>query len=397
MKQSLMSGKVGLSETIAIDEKVKELRAAGRKVISFGAGQPDAPTPGRVCDAGIAAIRNGATKYTSPGGSIELRRAICEKLRRDNGLEYEPGNIIVSAGAKQSVFMALAVIVDPGEEVLLPAPYWVSYPTQVEVLGGVPRVLPTDESTGFKIRPDQLRKAISPRTCCLILNSPSNPTGAVYSRNELEAIGEVVLETGIQVITDEIYERIVYDGAEHVSLASLSPELRARTAVVNGVSKAYSMTGWRIGYFAAEPEWVEKATALQSHLSGNPCSVSQEAAIEALRGADADVLRMVEVFARRRTRLLELLSGADRLRLSPPQGAFYAFPDLSGYYGLSGGGGGVEGDLGLASYLIEEAGVALVPGSGFGSPRHLRISYATSDAEIETGIGAMVEALGRLH
>ena len=397
MKQSRMAGKVGLSETIAIDEKVKQLRAAGRSVISFGAGQPDAPTPDRVCEAGIAAIRNGSTKYTSPGGTLELRRAVCEKFRRDNHLDYGPGNIVVSAGAKQSIFTALAVIIDPGDEVLLPSPYWVSYPTQVEVLGGIPRVLPTDESTGFKVTASQLREAVTPRTACLILNSPSNPTGAVYSREELEAIGDVVLESGIKVVTDEIYERIVYEDATHVSLAGLSPELKKQTAVVNGVSKAYSMTGWRIGYFAAEEPWAEKATALQSHLCGNPCSISQEAAIEALLRAEEDVRGLVAVFRRRRSRLLELLAGAGRLRLCPPQGAFYAFPDVSGYYGLSDGGAPLESDLELASYLIERAGVALVPGSGFGSPRHVRISFATSDADIEAGMAAAVEALGRLR
>ncbi|MEZ4648701.1 MAG: pyridoxal phosphate-dependent aminotransferase [Candidatus Eisenbacteria bacterium] len=396
MKQSQMSGKVGLSETIAIDEKVKKLRAEGRRVISFGAGQPDAPTPASVCEAGIKAIRGGATKYTSPGGCLELRQAICEKLARDNGLAYQPDQIVVSAGAKQSIFMALAVIVDPGEEVLLPAPYWVSYPTQVSILGGTSRVLPTDERTGFKITAAQLRDAITPRTACLILNSPSNPTGAVYSRAELEAIGEVVLETGIQVVTDEIYERIVFGGAEHVSLASLSPELKALTAVVNGVSKAYSMTGWRIGYFAAEPEWAERATALQSHLSGNPCSVSQEAAIEALLRGDESVREMVSVFGRRREKLLGLLRPADRLGLCPPDGAFYAFPDVSGYFGLSAGGAVLEDDVALAGYLIEEAGVALVPGSGFGSPRHVRLSFATSDQDIEDGVQSMVAALGKL-
>lgn len=396
MKQSQMSGKVGLSETIAIDEKVKKLRAEGRRVISFGAGQPDAPTPPEVCEAGIAAIRGGATKYTSPGGCLELRQAICEKLERDNGLSYRPEQIVVSAGAKQAIFMALAVIVDPGEDVLLPAPYWVSYPTQISILGGNPRVIPTDERTGFKITAEQLRASITPNTACLILNSPSNPTGAVYSREELEAIGEVVLESGIQVVTDEIYERIVFGDSAHVSLASLSPALQKKTAVVNGVSKAYSMTGWRIGYFAAEPEWAERATALQSHLSGNPCSVSQEAAIEALRRGDASVREMVSVFGRRREQLLDLLRPAERLSLCPPDGAFYAFPDVSGYFGRSTGGTVLEDDLALAGYLIEEAGVALVPGSGFGSPKHMRLSFAASDREIEEGVRSMVAALGKL-
>ncbi len=397
MKKTALSDKVSLSETIAIDERVRELKAQGREVISFGAGQPDAPTPASVGEAGIAAIRGGMTGYTSPAGTMELRKAICEKFQRDQGLDYEPGDIVVSAGAKQSIYMALSALVDPGEEVLIPSPYWVSYPTQVAVVGGVPKVIVTDESTGFKVTPQQLREAITDRTSCLILNSPSNPTGSVYTRSELAALAEVIVSSGIHVITDEIYERIVYDGAEHVSLAALSPEMKERTAVVNGVSKAYSMTGWRIGYFAANRAWAQAATALQSHVCGNPCSISQEAATHALRAADPDVERMVSVFARRRMAVLKWLGQAPAIRLSPPAGAFYAFPDFSAYFHRSFGGEKIGDDLGLARFFIDEAGVALVPGRGFGAPNNLRISYAVADEQIDKGLAAMVEALGKLE
>jgi aspartate aminotransferase len=386
-----------MSPTLAIDERVRELTAAGERIISFGPGQPDAPTPENVCAAGVAAIGRGETRYTSPGGSLELRQAISRKLERDNGIRYAADQIVVSAGAKQSIYMALSVLVDPGDEVLIPSPYWVSYPAQVEMLGGTVRVVTTDESTGFKLTPDHLERSLNAKSRCLILNSPSNPTGAVYSRQELEALAAVIEASDLYVITDEIYERIIYDDAEHVSLASLSDLLRERTAVVNGVSKAYSMTGWRIGYFAATQAWAKKATALQSHLCGNPCSISQSAAIEALDNADGSVNAMVGDFARRRSLVLDWVSKASDLKLAEPPGAFYVFPDFSGYYGRSAGGPAIGDDIAMASYLIDEARVAFVPGSAFGSSRHLRISYALSDDMINEGLAAMVDALNKLH
>lgn len=396
MKHAVRAQKVQLSTTIAIDEKARGLVAQGVKLWNFGAGQPDFPTPVEVADAGVAAIREGKTAYTSPQGTIELRKAICEKLERENGLKYAPNEILVSAGAKQAIYMALAALVDPGDEVLVPSPYWVSYPEMIRLVDGQPRILPTDEASGFKITPKQLEAACGPRTVALILNSPSNPTGVVYAREELEALDRVVAERGLHLITDEIYERILYDGAVHVSPPAVSPSLRERTAVVNGVSKAFSMTGWRIGYMAAPKEWTGPAVAMQSHLSGNPCSISQEAARCALNGSDASVKGMVQTFAKRRERVLSLLSEARDLRVVRPQGAFYVFPDFSTYYGRSAGGRVVQGSQAMAEYLIDEGHVALVPGDAFGSDRHLRISFATSDQVIEEGLRSMVAALARL-
>jgi aspartate aminotransferase len=399
MKRSNRAKAARLSTTLAIDDKARKLKAGGVKLWGFGAGQPDFPTPQAVSAAGIQAIKDGKTVYTSPQGTVELRRAICAKLERDNGLKYGPDEIIVSAGAKQAIYMALAVLVDPGDEVLVPAPYWVSYPEMIQLLDGVPVILPTDEATGFKITPEQLAAAITPRTVAIILNTPSNPTGIVYQRSELEALGRVLAERGLHLITDEIYERILYDGAVHVSPAAVSPNLREMTAVVNGVSKAFSMTGWRIGYMAAPRDWADPAVAMQSHLSGNPCSVSQEATLAALTGDDTTVRVMADTFARRRTRVLELLAHAPGLRVVPPKGAFYVFPDFSAYYGrsLDGAGQAVSGSQGMAEFLLDTARVVLVPGDAFGSDRHLRISFACAETVIEEGLNSMVAALARLR
>jgi len=399
MKRSNRAQEVRLSTTIAIDEKARRMKAEGVRLWGFGAGQPDFPTPEPVSAAGIAAIKAGKTVYTSPQGTIELRRTVCAKLERENGLKYQPEEILVSAGAKQAIYMALAALVDPGDEVLVPAPYWVSYPEMIRLCDGRPKILPTDESTGFKVTPEQLAAAIGPRTVGIILNTPSNPTGIVYTREELEALDRVIAERGLHLITDEIYERILYDGAEHVSPAAVSPSLRERTAVVNGVSKAFSMTGWRIGYMAAPREWTSPAVALQSHLSGNPCSISQEATMAALSGEDRSVRLMVDTFARRRQRVLELLSEARELRVVPPKGAFYVFPDFSRYYGrsLDGTGNAIKGSQGMAEFLLETARVALVPGDAFGSDRHLRISFACSDETIEEGLRSLTTTLARLR
>jgi aspartate aminotransferase len=399
MKRSNRAQTARFSTTLAIDEKARKLKAGGVKLWGFGAGQPDFPTPEAISAAGIQAIRDGKTVYTSPQGTVEVRRAICAKLQRDNGLTYEPEEVVVSAGAKQAIYMALAVLVDPGDEVLVPAPYWVSYPEMVRLLDGVPVILPTDESTDFKITPAQLAAAITPRTVAIILNTPSNPTGSVYERAELEALGRVLAERGLHLITDEIYERILYEGAVHVSPAAVSPSLRGMTAVVNGVSKAFSMTGWRIGYLAAPRDWADPAVAMQSHLSGNPCSISQEATLAALTGNDATVRAMAETFARRRMRVLELLAQAPGLRIVPPKGAFYVFPDFSAYYGrsLDGSGKAVSGSQGMAEFLLDTARAVLVPGDAFGSDRHLRISFACSETVIEEGLGSLVASLARLR
>lgn len=396
MKNSALASRIEMSETLAIDEKVRALQAAGHRVFSFGAGQPDAPTPAAACEAGIEAIQAGKTKYTSPGGTKELRGAIARKLLRENGLAYDENEILVTAGAKQAIFMALAVRVDAGDEVLLPAPYWVSYPSQIRMLGGVPRVLQSDESTGFKIRPEQLRAAIGPKTRGIILNSPSNPTGSVYSPEELRGLLEEVVARDLWVVSDEIYERIVYGDARAMSPAALGPEVRQRTAVVNGVSKSYSMTGWRIGYFAGPRPWVERALAVQSHVCGNACSISQEAAIRALDDADTAVTAMVATFARRRDRVISLIETIPGWSLCAPAGAFYAFPDVAGCFGKQANGRRIDSDTSLAEYLIDEARAAFVPGSGFGSGRHLRLSFACADAVLEEGLPAVRSAVEKL-
>ena len=397
MKHSGRARTVRLSTTLAIDEKARALTAQGVKLWNFGAGQPDFPTPAHIAEAGVWAIHEGKTVYTSPQGTLALRQAICRKLEVENGLHYAPDEVIVSAGAKQALYLALATLVDPGDEVLVPSPYWVSYPEMIRLCDGVPRFLPTSEATSFKVTPEQVAAAVGPRTVGLILNTPSNPTGTVYTRAELEALDAVVAERQLHLITDEIYERLLYDGAVHVSPAAVSPSLRGRTAVVNGVSKAYSMTGWRIGYLAAPRDWTGPAIAMQSHLTGNACSISQEASVAALSGSDESIREMGRIFAARRSRVLSLLAEAPELAVSPPLGAFYAFPDFSAYYGRSTGGRTVAGSTQMAEYLIDEAHVVLVPGDAFGSDRHLRISFAVSDAVIEEGLRSMVAALGRLH
>lgn len=283
MKISRFASKVGLSETGAMDEKVREIRAAGREVFNFGVGQPDFPTPGDICEAGIQAIRDGKTRYTSPMGTVELRKEIARKLREENGLDYRHDQILVSSGAKHSIHNLLAAVVSPDEEVLVPMPGWVSYPSMIRLLGGECVPVPTRLEDSFKMTPEVLRAAITPKTVGIILNSPCNPTGAVCSGSELLALVPVLNEAGLWVIADEIYEKILFDGRRHVSIATLDPALAARTAVVNGVSKTYSMTGWRIGYAAGPSDWIRAAAAIQSHQAGNACSISQEATFFALR------------------------------------------------------------------------------------------------------------------
>lgn len=388
---------VGMSATLVIDERAKALAAAGRRIYNFGAGQPDFPTPEVAAAAGIAAIRGGKTQYTASSGTQGLRRSIADKLLRENGISVAPEQVLVSAGAKQSLYMVLAAVLDEGDEVLIPAPCWVSYAEQVKLLGGVARLISCDEATGFKLSAPALASAIGPRTRCLLLNTPTNPTGAVYTEAELRALCRLVVERNLLLVTDEIYEKIVYDGARHVSAAALDPEVAARTVTVNGVSKAFSMTGWRVGYAAGPAEWIDAAGALQSHMTGNTCSISQEATVAALAGAEVDVAEMTRIFGERRARVLALLAGARELRVVPPMGTFYVYPDASAYFGRVAGGKRIEDALDLAAWLLDEAGVAVVPGPAFGSDRHIRLSFATSLEVIEAGLTEMVRALQSLR
>jgi aspartate aminotransferase len=397
VKLSQFASKVGLSETGAVDEKVRELKSKGREVFNFGVGQPDFPTPADICEAGAAAIREGKTRYTSPMGTIELRQAVAAKLKEENGLTYDPGReILVSSGAKHSIHNLLAAVLSPGEEVMIPTPTWVSYPSMIRLVGAEPRFVETTLEQGFRISPEALRSACGPRVVGLLLNSPCNPTGAVYGDDELRALGRAALDAGLWVITDEIYERILFDGRRHSSLAMLEPGLRARVAVVNGVSKAFAMTGWRIGYAAGPADWIQAASAIQSHQCGNPCSISQEASLYALRAGGASVEPMRVAFEHRRDLCLELLAGIPGLDLFTPEGTFYLFPRVSAFLGPRGGSPGIMSDGELVSWLLDETGVATVPGSAFAAPGHLRISFAASEDSLRKGLTLLRRALEKL-
>lgn len=397
MKLSQFASRVGLSETGAVDEKVRELRRAGREVFNFGVGQPDFPTPAEICEAGAEAIRQGKTRYTSPMGTIELREAVAAKLRDENGLSYDPAReILISSGAKHSIHNLLAAALSPGEEVIVPTPTWVSYPSMIRLLGGETRFVETTLESGFKMTPEALRGALGPRVVGLLLNSPCNPTGSVYDDETLRALGRTALDAGLWVIADEIYERILFDGRGHSSIARLEPGLRSRVAVVNGVSKAYSMTGWRIGYAGGPADWIQAASAIQSHQSGNPCSISQEATLFALRAGGASIEPMRAAFERRRDLCMRILDRVPGLDLFAPEGTFYLFPRVSAFLGPRPDAAGIAGDKELVTWLLEQTGVATVPGSAFAAPGHLRISFAASEESLEKGLGLMRDALLRL-
>jgi aspartate aminotransferase len=381
------------SETLALGARARELKAQGHSVISFAAGEPDFDTPEDVREAGVQAIRAGHTRYTAVGGVPELRAAIAENLKRENGLEYTPAQIVVSNGAKHAIWNAFLTVVEPGDEVLCPVPYWVTFPELVRLTGGIPVFVPPKRGS-MKIGPEELERAITPRSKLLVLNSPNNPSGAVYSREELTAIGEVVRKHGLYVLSDEIYEQLVFGGARHVSIASLHPELRDRTIVIGGVSKTWAMTGWRIGFAAAPADLAEGMERLQGQSTSNPASVSQFAALRAFTGPRESVRSMRDCFAVRRDLIVKRLSGMKGIRLVPPEGAFYAFPDVSERIGAA--RNGVTDSAGLSDFLIDEARIVCVPGSAFGMEGHLRLSYAIADCDIEEGLNRLEAALDRM-
>lgn len=384
------------SPTLSIDAKAKKLIASGADVVNFGVGEPDFDTPDHIKQAAIEAINKGMTKYTAVAGTEQLKAAIIKKFKEDNGLDYQPGQIVVSVGAKHSLYNLFQVICQKGDEVILPAPYWVSYLEQIKLAGGTPVIVQTRASNGFKLTPEELESAVTPRTKIILINSPSNPTGAVYTREELAALGEILVRHKIAIISDEIYEKLVYDGLEHVSIASLSPELKDLTVVINGVSKAYAMTGWRIGY-AAAPGPVAKAMAdLQSHSTSNPTSIAQAASVAALTGTQEPLKKMAVEFNRRRDYMLDRVNGISGLSCGWPGGAFYLFPDMSRYIGLSFNGRKINGASELAAILLEEANVALVPGIAFGDDRCFRLSYAASMERIKEGLDRIEALLGRI-
>lgn len=380
MKLSKRVQQLTPSTTLAITAKAKALRKQGHDVIGLGAGEPDFNTPEPILRAAEEAMRAGHTKYTPSGGIPELKQAIVEKFRRDNGLTYQPDQIVVTSGAKHALYNLFQVLIDPGDEVIIPAPYWVSYIEQVKLAGGTPVIIRGEESQSFKVTPEQLSGAITERTRAFLINSPSNPTGMVYSREELEALGRVCLEHGLVIISDEIYEHLIYGDQAHVSIAQLGPEFYERTVVINGVSKTYSMTGWRIGYAAGPAEVIQAMTGLSSHSTSNPTSVAQYAALAALNGSQEPVQEMKKAFKERRDYVVQRIRNIGELRIQEPQGAFYAFVNVRDVVDAAERFRDVDE---WVKALLEEELVAVVPGSGFGSPDHIRISYATSMDQLE--------------
>ena len=382
------------SATLAITSEAKRRKARGEDVISFAAGEPDFDTAEPIREEGKKAIDTGYTRYTPASGAPELKKAICEKLKKENGLEYEADEVIVCCGAKHSLYNLMQVLVDEGDEVIIPSPYWVTYPEQVRLAGGAPVFIETSQEKGFLLDPEELDSLISPRTKLLLLNSPSNPTGAVYPRERLAEIARVVCEHDILCISDEIYEKLVYE-VEHVSIASLSPEMKRRTLVVNGHSKAFAMTGWRIGYAAGPREIISAASNLQSQSTSNPCSISQKAAVRALKDCADEVEEMRRAFQRRRDLMLERLRHIPGVSCSAPDGAFYLFPNVSAHYGKTLAGIEVEGSLSFARACLEGANLAVVPGVAFGEDRCVRMSYACSEEDIVRGTERLAELLSR--
>lgn len=380
------------SVTMQISAKAAAMRADGIDVVTLSAGEPDFDTPQNIKDAGIRAIAEGFTKYTTPGsGIVELKEAICRKFARDNNLEYTTDEVIVNNGAKHSLFLAVAALMNPGDEAIIPTPYWVTYSEQPRLVGGEPIIVETRPENGLKLTAAEFRAAITPQTRMLFLCSPSNPSGAVYSRDELAALAEVAVEYGIYVLSDEIYEKLVYDGAEHHSIAALNPEIKALSIVVNGVSKAYSMTGWRIGYTGASAEIIGGMNKVQSQEVSHPSSMSQKAAVEALDGPQQSVEEMRQAFDERRRYMVERLNAIAGIECALPQGAFYAYPDVTAYYGNR-----CADSVELCEYLLSEGLVACVPGAGFGTREHIRLSYATSMELIAKAMDRVEKALGEL-
>jgi aspartate aminotransferase len=381
--------------TLAVTAKAKALKAQGVDVVGFGAGEPDFDTPTEIKEAAKKALDEGFTKYTPSAGTPELRKAVCDKFKKDNGLDYVPEQILVSCGAKHSIYNAVQALVNPGDEVIFQAPYWVSYPEFVKAAGGKPVIINAGVEQDFKITADQVHDAITDKTTLCIINSPSNPTGTVYSREELLGIMDALVHHGVTVISDEIYEKILYDGLQHVCVPALKPEYKDATILVNGVSKTYSMTGWRIGYLAGPKDVVSAMTRLQDHSTSNPTSISQKAALAALQGDQSAAAKMVKAFDERRRYIVGALNKIPGVKCPMPRGAFYVFPDVSGVYGRPlKGGKVVKGSMELTDYLLDGARVAVVPGVAFGDDRCVRLSYATSLEQIKKGIERMAEALG---
>ena len=396
MKLAARAGRIAPSPTLAMAATAKAMAAQGIDVIDFSSGEPDFDTPEPVKAAAEAAIRAGFTKYTPSSGTDELRAAIADKLLSEQGLRYEKAQILVSCGAKHSLYNLAEALLEAGDELIIPVPYWVSYSDQALLNDATPVFLPTREEEGYAIHGEELERRITPQTKAIIVNSPCNPTGATYDRAMLERIAAIAVRRDILIISDEIYEKVLYDGVRHVSIASLGPEVAARTVVINGVSKAYAMTGWRIGYAAGPKDLLTAMANIQSQSTSNPCSISQKAAVAALRLGGPFTETMVAEFDQRRRVMVERLDAIPGVRCSMPTGAFYAFPNVGDLLGRQGPGGVIKTPTELANYLLHDAKVAVVPGEPFGSPHHIRMSYATSMDTIRRGLDRLEAAFAKL-
>jgi aspartate aminotransferase len=397
MKLAARVNKITPSPTLAMTATAKAMAAQGIDVVDFSSGEPDFDTPEPVKAAAEAAIRAGFTKYTPSSGTDELRQAIIEKFQSEFGLRYEKSQILVSCGAKHSLYNLAQAYLEAGDEVIIAAPYWVSYVDQALLNDATPVFLRTSENDGYAIDVDDLQRSITPRTKAIVINSPCNPTGATYDRKTLQSIAEMAVRHGILIISDEIYEKIVYDGVTHVSIASLGPEVAAQTVVINGVSKAYAMTGWRIGYAAGPKEILTAMANIQSQSTSNPCSISQKAAVAALKLGASFTEKMVTEFDRRRRVMIDRLNRIVGVTCRMPTGAFYAFPNVAGVLGKRGPDGPIHSPQALADYLLKHAHVAVVPGEPFGSNEHIRLSYATGMDTINRGLDRLAEAVQKLQ
>jgi aspartate/methionine/tyrosine aminotransferase len=385
------------SVTLRINAKAKELKAAGVDIIDFSAGQPDFNTPLDIKKAGKMAIDNNFTRYTANDGIPELKEVIRKRIRKDYGVEYEKNEVIVSCGGKHCLFNLFVSLLNPGDEVIIPVPYWVSYPQQVLLADGEPALLPTYEENGFRITPDDLKSRINNKTRAIIINNPNNPTGGAYSREQLLEVCEIAVDRGLIIVADEIYERVIYDDYKFYSVASLGDHIRDRAVIINGVSKSYSMTGWRLGYATGPREIIAAMGVVQSHSTSNANSIAQKAAVEALSGHESAVNKMVAEFRDRRDLMLDKLSQIPDISCYKPQGAFYLFPNTSAYYNCEFDGMKIDDSKSLAYYLLTEANVAVVPGSAFGADENTRLSYAISSDSIELGCDRIIEAMSKLR
>lgn len=396
MNLSKKANSISPSITLEITGKANELKAQGVNVMSFAAGEPDFNTPRNIIEAAIKAMDDGYTKYTKTSGIVELRKAICKKLHQENNLNYSEEQIVVSTGAKQCLANTFLAILNKGDEVILQNPCWVSYTELIKLADGVPVIVNCDENDGYKLSAKNIEKAVTSKTKAILLNSPHNPTGIVYKKNELEEIAQIAKKYNLIIISDEIYEKLIYDGEEHVSIASLSEDAYERTIVINGLSKTYAMTGWRVGYTASSTKLAKVMSSVQSHMTSNVCSISQYAALEALTGPQDSINMMKNAFEERRYFMMKKLEGIDEVSFIKPQGAFYIMVDITYFIGKSINGIKINNSIEFAKILLEEEKVAVIPGAAFGLENFIRLSYATSMEVIEEGLDRIKSFLGKL-